>query len=144
MAGIVHYHYIVQCTMEVVMLCLRLLPAWSPALYSCLLHQLHSQQVFWRSQCFYAGRVINSPAPLQDKARRLSRRGCADILALLHDCSEAQFALGEEWVHVLRQDKRCRPWARILDGFQQRVRTVCLRAFVETGRATLVAPGHRP
>lgn len=126
------------------MLALRFFPLWYPALFSCLLSQWRSQQAFWSSQCFYTGRVLGGPAPVQDKLRRLCYRHGADQLALLHDCSEAQFALGSAWSEALRQERRCRPWARIVEDFQGRVRTVWLRALVDTGRATLVAPSGPP
>ena len=126
------------------MLTLRFFPLWYPALVSCLLSQWRSQQAFWRSQCFHTGRVLNSPAPVQDKLRRLYLRQGADQLALLHDCSEAQFTLVSVWSTALGQERRCRPWARIVEDFQGRMRTIWLRTLVDTGRATLAAPGHRP
>ncbi|GGY18614.1 hypothetical protein [Paludibacterium paludis] len=95
---------------------------------------MRSLQAYWRSQCFYAGRVLAGPAALPDKVERLGRRLRADTLALLHDSNDAQFILCGQVLETVRGIAPFDDYTRIACDWNMRSRSACLDGWVALGR----------
>jgi hypothetical protein len=100
--------------------------------FSCMLAQWRRHTVFLRSQYFFNGRVLNSPAPWSDKIERMSQRAGADTLALVYDCSELHLDLCAQTLAEIAE-----PWSEPWHCALESSRGACLEGLVHIGRDCL-------